>query len=236
MFVDIIIPCFNEDKNITQLVNSWLEIIERNLNFNVYFINNGSTDNTKQEIINNISLSNNKRLHVIDVPINKGYGFGLKQGISITNSDVLCWTHADLQIPAVDVEKIIQIYLQNTNSTKVIYKGKRKKRNFLDATFTKAMSVFGFILTGMYIKDINAQPKIFPRQLLDEIDNFPDDFSIDAHLLFLAKLKNYQINEVRSNFYNRINNEAKGGGSFKGKIKLSVATLKYLSNQSFKGK
>jgi glycosyltransferase involved in cell wall biosynthesis len=68
LFVDIIIPCFNEDKNITQLVNSWLEIIERNLNFNVYFINNGSTDNTKQEIINNISLSNNKRLHVIDVP------------------------------------------------------------------------------------------------------------------------------------------------------------------------
>ena len=98
------------------------------------------------------------------------------------------------------------------------------------------MSVFGFILTGMYIKDINAQPKIFPRQLLDEIDNFPDDFSIDAHLLFRAKLKKYQINEVSSNFYNRINNEAKGGGSLKGKIKLSVATLKYLSNQSFKGK
>ena len=44
--VDVIIPCFNENKNIKRLVSSWSEALSAEKSISVYFINNGSTDNT----------------------------------------------------------------------------------------------------------------------------------------------------------------------------------------------
>ena len=51
MKVDIIIPCYNEDKNVKKLVASWNEVINDNSNFYVYFVENGSSDNTKKNLV-----------------------------------------------------------------------------------------------------------------------------------------------------------------------------------------
>ena len=48
--VDILIPCYNEDKNVSKLVSSWRKVVKNNNNFYVYFIDNGSTDSTYQNL------------------------------------------------------------------------------------------------------------------------------------------------------------------------------------------
>ena len=76
--------------------------------------------------------------------------------------------------------------------------------------------------------DINAQPKIFHSSFLEEFENPPLDFSLDLYLIYFFKLKNIKINTFPVIFKKRKYGEAKGGGSFKGKIKLVIRTLNYI--------
>ena len=104
-------------------------------NIIVHFIDNGSTDNTLEVLINEISNANSKNLNLIKVPKNKGYGYGIKYGILNTNNKYICWTHADLQISAKDVQDLIQKFLLSNDRDNSIYMGKRKNRNTLDIFF-----------------------------------------------------------------------------------------------------
>ena len=74
--VDVLIPCYNEDKNIETLINSWASVAKKNQDFNIYFIDNGSTDSTNKALkgfIENLNLTN---LFILEIEINKGYGHG----------------------------------------------------------------------------------------------------------------------------------------------------------------
>ena len=64
------------------------------------------------------------------------------------------------------------------------------------------MSVIGYLFTGQFISDINSQPKIFSRDLLSDLDNYPDDFLLDAHLLYKLKTQGISIHSRKSNFFN----------------------------------
>ena len=228
--VDVIIPCFNENKNIKKLVSSWSEALNDDKSIFIYFINNGSTDNTGMILKQEIELSSSKNLFVLEIKVNRGYGYGIKHGIQNTKSEIICWTHADLQIPVSDVINIIKKYQSNNKYQNYLYKGNRNNRKIFDLLFTKLMSLVGLLFTGIYINDINAQPKIFSRSNVSDFINYPDDFTIDAHILYSHKKKNKIIQSYNSTFLERTGNKPKGGGSLIGKIKLSVKTISYFTN------
>lgn len=225
--ITVFIPCFNEEKNIPKLVHSWNEAIESNKNISVLFINNGSIDDTLNLLNSEIALTKNNRINYYNVVKNFGYGHGILEGINQVDSEHICWTHADLQFRAKDVTSIIDEYLNSHNNTEV-YKGQRNSRFFFDTIFTKLMSVIGLLLKGIYISDINAQPKIFSRVIFSKITDWPIDFSLDAHLLYEIKKKKYSIIKKEIDIMPRIHEEAKGGGTLRGKLKLSISTFKYL--------
>jgi hypothetical protein len=109
-----------------------------------------------------------------------------------------------------------------------VVKGERKKRNIIDFFFTLIMGIYSSILLKKWMYDINAQPKIFHRSFLEEFENPPLDFSLDLYLIHFFKSKNIKVKTFPVIFKNREYGEAKGGGSFKGKIKLIIRTLNYI--------
>jgi glycosyltransferase involved in cell wall biosynthesis len=222
----VYIPCFNEEKNISKLIQSWDIAIKNTKDVFILFINNGSDDKTLNKLQSNKLLLNNQYMDYHDINRNKGYGYGILEGITNYDSEHICWTHADLQFSAQDVVKLINKYLENNNKNQVL-KGQRLDRNVIDTIFTKIMSIIGFFLKGVYISDINAQPKIFSRKFFNSISKWPTDFSIDAHLLYSTKNRNYNIKSYKIKILPRQHEEAKGGGSLGGKFKLSINTLKY---------
>ena len=87
MNVDIIIPCFNEDKNIEKLVQLWSEVTKRNENFYIYYVENGSDDDTRENLKKYIKLYHPKRTNVLLVDKNIGYGHGIMSGVNISNGE-----------------------------------------------------------------------------------------------------------------------------------------------------
>ena len=97
------------------------------------------------------------------------------------------------------------------------------------------MSIFVFIICQVRLNDINGQPKIFHKNLKNYlIDNSPDDFSLDLHILLKYKNKYFNIDEENIDIYERKYDDAKGGGSFLGKLHLSLKTIKYILKYALK--
>tara|TARA_B100001250_G_scaffold328507_1_gene292996 strand:- start:798 stop:1499 length:702 start_codon:yes stop_codon:yes gene_type:complete len=228
MKTSVIIPCFNEEKNLETLFSSWMKAIEGK-EIEVIFVNNGSSDNSKivlDELKNIYKLKSN-HFKILDLENNKGYGGGIQEGLNIANGNILCWCHADNQISVEDVVNIIQYYSDNKNSD-ILLKGRRKNRPTFDKFFTYFMSILVKITTGIKLTDINAQPKVFYKDFYSKDREYSKDFLFDLDFLLSVKKNNKNIIEKDVNNLNREFGEAKGGGSLKGKIYLSLRTISYL--------
>ena len=229
--ISLIIPCFNEEQNIEKLFNKLDLLIKEysNEDIEVVVVNNGSTDNS-ESLIKQQNLYIKKRINLLTIEKNIGYGDGVNKGINYSKGEIICWFHADLQFDPFDAIKIYQKYKLDLYNQKVMIKGKRINRSLFDSFFTYGMSLFTLFLFGKKINDINAQPKMFNRSFLKLVENPPIDFSYDIYFLLIATKNNIKINEHPVVWYDRNAGIAKGGGSIKLKIKLTLRTLKFMFN------
>ena len=234
MKLSIIIPCYNEADNIPLIYDRLKEIITDRKDIEIILVNNGSTDNSKEVFSNCIdSTENSFKVHNIDV--NQGYGFGILSGLSVASGDVLSWTHADMQTDPLDVIKAFDLFKVDSNG-KFIIKGKRKSRRLIEAFFTFGMQLVAYYYLRVYMDDINAQPKMFDRNFYISYikDKAPYDFSLDLFLLYTALKEGYNIKTIPVYFAKRQHGEAKGGGSFKTRIKLIKRTFSYIKELNSK--
>jgi len=221
--ISIVIPCYNEELSLKKLVNNCLEHIKNDVE--IILVDNGSTDKTYNSL-----LSFNLPSNIVPVRVeeNLGYGNGILYGLNLAKGEVLSWTHADLQTDVSDVLTGFKKFKNQLISKSCMVKGERKNRNLLDFFFTFSMGIYSSIILNKWMYDINAQPKIFHRSFLNEFDNPPLDFSLDLFLIYFFKSKNIKVNSFPVLFNKREYGEAKGGGTFKGKINLIIRTLKYI--------
>lgn len=222
--LSIIIPCYNESESIEILVNKCKQIKDSDIE--IILVDNGSTDNT-YETLTNLNLS--KQFNSIRIDKNIGYGNGILKGLQKAKGEIVSWTHADLQTDIFDVIKAFKIYEKELINQLCLVKGERKKRNFFDAFFTFSMGLYCSIVLRKWFYDINAQPKIFHRNFLRKFKNPPKDFSLDLFVLHFFKTNKIKIRSFPVSFDKRKFGEAKGGGTFRGKLKLIKRTLTYVN-------
>ena len=223
MKLSIIIPCYNEELSLKNLVDNCLENINNDIE--ILLVDNGSTDNTY-----NCLLDLNLPENIIPIRVKKniGYGNGILFGLNHAKGEVISWTHADLQTDVSDVIRGFNLFEKELIRQKCLVKGIRKNRNLVDSFFTFFMGIYSSIILNKWMFDINAQPKIFHREFLNQFSNPPLDFSLDLYLIYFFKTKKINIKTFPVIFNDRKFGEAKGGGSFKGKIKLIFRTLNYI--------
>lgn len=224
--LSIIIPCYNEEKNIFLILEKFSKIILRN-DIEVLFVNNGSTDNS-EKVFKKLA-PNYPFARVVKVDINKGYGFGIKSGLNEAKGEFIGYTHADLQTDPADVLRALEI-IEKQESPKMCYvKGDRKKRPIFDQFFTVGMSIFETIYLNTKLWDINAQPNIFHRSFFKDLAEIPNDFSLDLFLLYIAKKKGYKILRFNVFFPPRLHGESKWNTGFKSKLKFIKRTIDFSS-------
>ena len=222
MRFSLVIPCYNEGENIPLLINR-LKRVFKDKDNEVILVNNGSTDQT-QEIIEK-QIKGVENFKVLKIFKNIGYGHGILKGLEIARGEILGWTHADLQTDPNDALKALDFF--DSVKKPLFIKGLRKGRSIYDSFFTFFMSLFEMILLGKYMKDINAQPTIFSKSLLESWSNPPIDFSLDLYAYFTAINGKYEIKRFPVNFPKRIYGLSKWNFSFKSKYKFIIRTIQF---------
>jgi len=225
MKLSIVVPCYNEEKNIPLILEKINEVIDRD-DVEVLLVNNGSTDDSKN-IMNHL-IPKFSFARVVGVENNQGYGFGITSGLKEAQGEFIGYTHADMQTDPADVLKALEIIEKQKNPKSCYVKGDRKGRPFFDQFFTMGMSAFETIYLGTKLWDINAQPNIFHRSFFDSVKNScPKDFSLDLYFLYMAQKNGLEIIRFDVVFPERIHGSSSWNDGFASKWKFIKRTLDF---------
>jgi len=224
MKLSIIVPCYNEEKNIPLILEKFKEVIDRD-DIEVLLVNNGSTDNSKtimEELVPSFSFA-----RVVTVNTNQGYGFGITSGLRESQGEFIGYTHADMQTDPADVLRALKIIEKQDNPENYYVKGDRKGRAIFDQFFTMGMSAFETIYLGKKLWDINAQPNIFHKSFFEKLTNIPKDFSLDLYFLYTAQKQGLEVIRFDVLFPERIHGESSWNTGLASKWKFIKRTFDF---------
>ena len=188
ILISLIIPCYNEEGNIHKLLDKTSVLVAVEPRIEVIYVNNGSTDSTG--VLLEDRTRDLARTRVVNLEENIGYGHGIKRGLQVSKGSIVGWTHADLQTDPMDALRGLEAAAESLE--KILIKGLRKKRPLIDIAFTFGMSIFESLLFRANLRDINAQPTLFSRDLLNAVLEGPNDFSLDLYTMVRAHEAGYK--------------------------------------------
>ncbi|TVM32349.1 glycosyltransferase family 2 protein [Oceanidesulfovibrio marinus] len=224
MKLSLVIPCYNEARNIPLVLKRFAAVLTRK-DVELILVNNGSKDDSAQVLAEQTPQFPFAK--VVTVDVNQGYGFGILSGLQEAQGEFLSWTHADLQTDPRDALRALEVIESSSRPERTFVKGLRKNRPLRDTVFTVGMSIFETLYLRTVLWDINAQPNIFPRSLFAEWQNPPKDFSLDLYALYMAKKQGLDIVRLPVVFPERIHGQSSWDTDLRAKWKFIDRTLRY---------
>jgi glycosyltransferase involved in cell wall biosynthesis len=188
MNILIIIPCFNEQASLPQLLSDIDKVkLSEKYSLSVSIINDCSTDNTK-------SVSRGNNVELIDLPINLGIGGAVQSGLKYAlknDFDIAIQVDGDGQHPATELQKLLDCY-ESTNANLVIGSRFIVKEGF-QSSFMRRLGINYFHLlnkafTGKSIYDSTSGFRLFDRKAIALGSRYyPDDYPEPESLVFFSK-------------------------------------------------
>ena len=209
MILSIIIPVYNEEKTIIQI----LEKIKNNapslLKYEVIVINDGSTDQSGKLLENNKHLFDNLLVN----ETNRGKGFSVKKGILSASGTHIIFQDADLEYDPSDFKKFEKIFLDfNADGiigSRFIYSNYTRSHNILNKIGNTLLTFIFNLLYNTTFTDIYSCYFAFKKDLLDVNQLRTEGFEQHAEILCKVIKKGNKFYEVPINYNGRNVSEGK---------------------------
>lgn len=230
MKFSIVVPFYNESKNIPLVLDGFKQFAGK-YEFELICVNDGSKDDTKEVFDSLLTSGQYPFVKFISYSPNGGYGNAIMTGVRATQGEVVAWTHSDIQTPVEDVFRafdVFESYKLKANTYKLLVKGWRTNRTLQQVVLSFGMAVIASVILRRKLTEINAQPKLFPRELIEKLQNAPKDFSLDLYLLCIAQNQGYQIKSIDVKFPDRLHGQSSWAFSWRSKFKTIWRSVKYI--------
>ena len=171
--IDIIVPCYNEEKCIEKFYKEIKKIDEKNENdFEMIFINDGSSDDTLS-IIKNLAKAD-KLVKYISFSRNFGKEAAMLAGLEASDGDYVVVMDVDLQDPPALLPKMIKL-IENENydivaTRRVTRKGEPIIRSFFARKFYKLINK----MSKVEMVDGARDYRMMTRQVVESILNLKE--------------------------------------------------------------
>ena len=232
MNYSVIIPFFNEEKNIDFLLEKILINLKKmknvNRNFQLVLVDDGSNDNTFEKL----KSFNLKEFSSILIKHKDNYSqsAAILTGILNSKFDNIITLDGDGQNDPNDIEKILNLYEKGSDMT--IGWRKDRKDNFITKTLPSYFANFIVrIFTNSRIHDHGCALKVFKKNKIDDYTDWGD-----FHRLLAARFsnKNYKVNEVIVSHSERIYGKSNYGFSRIIYVLLDLLYIKLFKNYKSK--
>lgn len=189
----VIIPVYNESATIERTLLEVIPYAASNPDTYFLFVNDGSKDNTVSIIKKKINgLAN---ISLLDEKENRGKAGALKIGINNVDSEYVCFTDGDMAYSLNHISLLV-----NSLAANDIAIGNRKLGENHPQTAKRfiAGESFNFLvrkLLKLSYTDTQAGIKGFRKDAARKLFGLSliKDFSFDAELLYIARLKGYKV-------------------------------------------
>ena len=112
-------------------------------------------------------------------------------------------------------------------------KGCRSGRSLQERVISFGMQTLASVLLRARLHEINAQPKLFHRELLTTLRNPPLDLNLDVYVLYAARKCGWRIVEIPVAFPPRQHGQSSWATSWKSKARTIARSIRYLVATSF---
>jgi len=170
--LSIIIPIYNEEKNILFLYKRLTEVLQKvDVDSELVFVNDGSRDKSI-EVITSLAKSD-LRVKYIDFSRNFGHQIAVTAGLDKCTGNHIVIIDADLQDPP---ELIIDLYAKAKQGYEVVYAKRRSRKG---ENFLKKFTAYVFYrllakITSCEIPVDTGDFRIMSRKVLDVLKNMPE--------------------------------------------------------------
>ena len=158
----IIIPIFNEKKNIFKLVEDINNNLIEAYKYEIIVVNDCSDDLLDEDIDLLEDLDNTK---IITHKINMGQSFAIKNGIQNSKFKTIITIDGDLQNDPRDISKLIKIYQENNNFKLVGGIRKNRKDSLVKILSSKLANYVRSKILKDRCLDTGCSLKVFDRDI-----------------------------------------------------------------------
>lgn len=227
----VIVPCFNEAKSIKNNLSK-ADTISLKYPVEFIFINNGSDDDTDR-FLNNAKLAKyGRRIQYMKIEKNGGYGHAVKLAVAQASSDYIGWTHGDEQTDLYDLVKAIELINAFPNTD--LIKGLRIGRSISEVILSRALSLICSVIFLRNFLELNAQPTIFKREFLSNLDWTSNTLNFDIDIYVYAKLEGAVEKRVCVVFPPRLHGASSWNRGYFSKMIFSISVFTHLLKLRFK--
>lgn len=169
MDVSVVIPLYNEERSLPELVDWIRRVMEENgFTYEIVLVDDGSTDNS-WKVIEQLAGTNG---HIKGIKFQRNYGksAGLNEGFRAAEGDVVVTMDADLQDNPEEIPELRRMVLEQDYD---IVSGWKKKR--YDNTLTKNIpsKFFNSVtrgVSGIRLHDFNCGLKAYKKKVIKSIE------------------------------------------------------------------
>ena len=229
MKISVIIPCFNEEKTITNLVGRVLKSLI-NMNKQIVIVDDCSTDNTFK-ILQELSALD-KSINIVSHSSNQGKGAAIRTALLSVTGDIVIIQDADLEYNPSEFPKLLKPILDG--NADVVYGSRFKSGDaarviyFWHRLGNLFLTFFSNMFTNLNLTDMETCYKVFRKEVLNQIRIEENRFGIEPEITAkISKIRpRLRIYEVGISYYGRTYDEGKKI-TYKDGFRAIYAIIKY---------
>ena len=229
MKLSIVIPIYNEERTISDLVYAVQSANKLGLDNEILLVDDFSTDKTS-EILTKIH-SDNPSLIIVKHSFNQGKGAALRSAFQQVSGDIILIQDADLEYDPKEYPKLLKPIIEN--KADVVY-GSRFRSDqetrvlyFWHRVANGLLTLMSNMFTNLNLTDMETGYKVFRKDILDKIKLKENRFGIEPEITAkISHLPNIRIYEVGISYFGRTYEEGKKIG-IKDAFRALFVILKY---------
>jgi glycosyltransferase involved in cell wall biosynthesis len=225
MKLSVVIPIFNEQRTLRQVIDSVLSVP---LDLEVLCVDDGSRD-ASRDILAELE-ARHPHVRVFLQPKNMGKGAALRRGIQEATGDFILIQDADLEYDPGDYPSLLEPLIQG--KADVVYGSRfvgaapHRVLYFWHSVGNKVLTLLSNAMTNINLTDMETCYKVFRREIIQSIPIEEDRFGFEPEVTVKVAKRRLRIYEVGISYWGRTYEEGKKIG-WKDGVRAIWCLLKY---------
>jgi glycosyltransferase involved in cell wall biosynthesis len=236
MLVSLVIPVFNENRTLAELLS---RVVAVDFPKELVIVDDCSTDGSREWLktlaehglsaLPGAKPQNENHLRVLFQSVNSGKGAALRRGFAEAQGDIVIVQDADLEYDPRDIPRVIKPILDG--NADVVFGSRftgdtRRVLYFWHAVVNRGLTLLSNMSSGLNLTDMETCYKAFRREVLQSFELKESRFGIEPELTARVGRARVRVFEVPISYFGRTYEEGKKIG-WKDGVRAVYAIAKY---------